>query len=406
MYHRILPLFLAIALAGGESARSEMCTELSPADISDSNVDECKLGRNIHYGEKGLEYVAVNSDTALWIGLRFQTRYNTYNGNLVTVEDLQNGGDALFDLRRGRVKGGGTLWWNWLEVYSEYNFPTDTLLDYRVTATHDDRFSFRYGQWKADFNRERIDSSGKQQFVERSISNYWFTVDRQLAFSGSARLAKGTHADTHIWVEALSGQGRGGAFDNNSGLWLGRWQWNPAGKQLPFSQSDLERRPSPLPSIALATIIGRTPYTRFSTSGGGELPGFDEGDYNLNQLLFETALHYRGLSWQQELHWKRIEDRNSGNVTRLVGGYAQLGSFLDEWWPDLPRQLELAGRVAIVDPDRDVADNTEWEWTLGANWFINGHRNKFTADVSALDFESPLRDASQWRFRLQWELSI
>ena len=32
---------------------------------------------------------------------------------------------------------------------------------------------------ESDYNRERVDSSGKQQLVERSISNYWFTVDRQ-----------------------------------------------------------------------------------------------------------------------------------------------------------------------------------------------------------------------------------
>jgi hypothetical protein len=39
-------------------------------------------------------------------------------------------------------------------------------------------------------------------------------------------------------------------------------------------------------------VIGRTPYTRFSSSGGGSLPGFEPGDYDLRQLLFETAVHY------------------------------------------------------------------------------------------------------------------
>ena len=175
---------------------------------------------------------------------------------------------------------------------------------------------------------------------------------------------------------------------------------------MPFSQSDLERRESPVPSIAVATVVGRTPFTRFSSSGGGSLPGFDPADYNLEQFLFETAWHYRGIAWQQELHWKNIEDRVTGQITRLIGGYAQIGYFPNEWWSYVPAPLELVGRLSIVDPDRSLGDNLEREWTLGVNWFINGHRNKFTSDVSWLTFDSPARDASQTRFRLQWELSI
>ena len=33
------------------------------------------------------------------------------------------------------------------------------------------------------FNRERVDSSGRQQFVERSIINRTFTIDRQVGIS-------------------------------------------------------------------------------------------------------------------------------------------------------------------------------------------------------------------------------
>lgn len=361
---------------------------------------------HLQYGDKGLQWVSPCDETALWIGLRFQTRIDTFSGNLSTVEDLIRGGGDVFDLRRGRVKGGGTLFRDWLEVYSEYDWRSDTLLDYRATATYDDWLGLRIGQWKSDYNRERVDSSGKQQFVERSLSNFWFTIDRQKGIVASARLAEGSRLDTKAWAGFLSGEGRGGQFEEGSGLVLGRWQWNPAGEVLPFSQSDLERRDSPVPSIAVATVFGRTPFTRFSSSGGGDLPGFDRGDYNLRQFLLETAWHYRGVAWQQELHWKDIEDRVTGETTRLIGGYAQIGSFPNEWWSSVPPQLELLARVSLVDPDRTLSDNTEREWTLGANWFLNGHRNKFTADVSWLNFDSPARDASQTRFRFQWELSI
>ena len=294
----------------------------------------------------------------------------------------------------------------WFRIYSEYDFESDTLLDYRATATYEGWLSFRVGQWKSEYNRERIDSSGKQQLVERSLSNYWFTVDRQLGAGISPRLAQGTRADTRLWFEVLSGRGRGASFENGDVLLLGRIQWNPAGEELPFSQSDLKRRQRVLPSIAVAAISGDLPYTRFSSSGGGQLPGYEQGDYRLRQLLFETALHYRGLGWQQELHWKEVKDRSNGQTRELWGGYAQLGSFLNEWWSAVPAPLEFVGRLSYVDPDTPQRSDEHWEYTVAANWYFHGHRNKLTLDVSHLDFDEGAASGSENRLRLQWELSL
>ena len=402
-------LFLSVVLvvlffAG--RAEADISQDVPLADRILSGNTLLPWAENFHYGDKGLEWASPCDATNLWIGWRFQTRFDTYSGDLTSVEDLLSGGGNTFDLRRGRLKGGGTLFRDWFQVYSEYDWRSDTLLDYRATATYDQWLSLRVGQWKSEYNRERVDSSGKQQLVERSLSNFWFTIDRQPGIVTSARFSKGSSLDTRVWLGFLSGQGRGGGFEDNSGLWLGRWQWNPAGEELPFSQSDLQRRDSLVPSLALATVLGRTPFTRFSSGGGGSLPGFDFGDYNLEQFLVETAWHYRGLAWQQELHWKSIEDRTTAEKTRLLGGYAQIGSFPNEWCRMVPPPLELVGRMSIIDSSRSLRGNTEREWTVGANWFINGHRNKFTSDVSWLNFDSPARDASQTRFRFQWELSL
>ena len=80
--------------------------------------------------------------------------------------------DSELDLNRGRLKGGGPLGAEWLGVYFEYDQPSDDLLDLRATVKLGEQLFLRIGQWKSDFNRERIDSSGKQQVTVRSISNY------------------------------------------------------------------------------------------------------------------------------------------------------------------------------------------------------------------------------------------
>ena len=58
-------------------------------------------------------------------------------------------------------------------MYLKYDQPRNDLLDLRATFKLGEQLFLRLGQWKSDFNLERIDSSDKQQMTERSISNYW-----------------------------------------------------------------------------------------------------------------------------------------------------------------------------------------------------------------------------------------
>ena len=295
---------------------------------------------------------------------------------------------------------------SWLAAYGEYDLVGSKWLDYRATVSVAPWLDIRVGQWKSEFSRERINSSGKQQLVERSISNYWFTLDRQLGLSTSARFGAGTRWYSQFWVQALSGLGLNRATENGNGLLMLRWQLSPDGEVLPFSGSDLARRSERVSSLALAYVTGDSRCTRFSSDGCGQLPGFADGDYDLEQLMLETALQHRGISWEQELHFKRVRDEQTGAVTQLVGGYAQIGSFLNEWWPAIPAPLELAARFAIVDPNTDRSSDTNRELTLGANWFFSGHRNKLSLDLSWLEDDDLLDGGKQTRLRLQWEISL
>lgn len=358
-----------------------------------------------HYGKKGLTY-DPEGPTNLWVGIRLQTRFEVESEQTSVADELRRDQDSELDLNRGRLKGGGALAVDWLDVYFEYNQPSDALLDLRATLKLTDFLSLRIGQWKSEFNRERIDSSGKQQMADRSIANYWFAIDRQPGIALSGRLGRGTRGDSNWWVEYLSGQGRGGGWDSGSHLWLARYQWNPQGEPLPFSQSDLEHRERALTSVAVAVVDGETPYSRFSGAGGSQLPGIIGDNQALTQFLFETAAHWRGMSWQQEWHIKRLRDKELGTRLNLRGGYVQLGSFISEWWALWPARLELAGRLSIVDPDRSVTGNTEKERSIGLNWFFRGHRNKLTLDYSWLSADDPVENGARNRLRFQWELSL
>ncbi len=270
-------------------------------------------------------------------------------------------------------------------------------------------FKLRVGQWKAEFNRERIDSSGKQQFVERSIVNYWFTVDRQNGVMASGRLAAGKPADASWWLGVLNGNGLNTSGDGSKPMWLARYQWNFSGEVLPFSQSALKRYSDARGSLAFAVVTNASRYTRFSSGGGGQLPGFQEGvdnQYRTEQFLQEFAWQKGAWSIQQEFHYKKITDRINGGSVNLRGAYLNTGWFPSAHFEKWPTQLELAARVALVEPYPLADLHHNKEFTLAMNWFFNGHRNKLTSDVSRLKIDDPQGEATDWRFRLQWDISL
>jgi phosphate-selective porin OprO/OprP len=80
--------------------------------------------------------------------------------------------------------------------------------------------------------------------------------------------------------------------------------------------------------------------------------------------------------------------------------------FFSEVWDSVPEPLELALRHASVDPDQENSSGVERESTISANWYIKGHRNKLTADVSRIDREQTEDKETEKRFRVQWDVSF
>ncbi len=129
----------------------------------------------------------------------------------------------------------------------------------------------RLGQWKINYNRERVDSSGQQQFVERSIVNGPFTIDRQVGTMLYGHLFPGTMADGWYYAGVYTGSGRGERNDDENMMYHARAQWNFFGRDLKFSQSDVEYHERPAGSIAWAGATNIGKCTRWSSSGCGTL---------------------------------------------------------------------------------------------------------------------------------------
>ena len=364
-------------------------------------------GSDWDYGKRGLEWSDTETGSYLWLGLRAQLRYDSDDNAFRLPDDFDDPENSESGVNRSRYKIGARLRSD-ATFYHEYDLTDSRLLDLRATWISHPGLNIRLGQWKSDYNRERIDSSGKQQFVERSISTYWFTIDRQWGAMASGRLWEGARVDSSYWAGVLGGNGRSNSDDGGRPMLMGRWQWNYKGNLLPFSQSALKRYEEPHGSLAFGAVSNDSAYTRFSSDGGGQLPGYEEGQdnqYRLYQAMQEWAWQRGGLSFQQELHWKSVEDRINGSTRNILGGYAQVGWFPSARWQTIPSTIEVALRGAYVNPDTPD-DLKNDEYTVAINWFINGHRNKLTFDASYLSTNDDDGHEDDTRFRIQWDISI
>ena len=360
---------------------------------------------------KGFEFHFNDDKYMLYMDFRGQFRAAYPHSNYPTGEDDFSDEDINLGISRARIKFGGYVGERAYNFYLEQDVRGGNLLDFRAQIEKLPYLKFRVGQWKARYSRERVISSGQQTGLERSLINRIFTIDRQQGASIYGNIDGGGAANFNYWAEVLAGSGRGGSLgDDEDLMYMLRLQWNPNGEELGFSGSDLDYHEKFVSSVAIAGVTNTSRFTRFSTSGGGQLYGFEagvEGQYKVNQLLFETAFKYKGLSFDQELHYKNIDDRVNLTETTLIGNYFQVGYFFHYLFPKFPEPLEVFARQAFYDPDTDVSDNNNYEFSCGVNWFFKGHKNKLTLDYSYLKFNQfTIEDNVDHMVRIQWDISV
>jgi phosphate-selective porin OprO/OprP len=397
--------------AGAQSLSAEPAAATSENSSQEEEKKPEPVSDPVTYGPRGLDVRSRDGNFHINVTFRAQLRYSyPFEEPPRHAEDASPAPVHDFAINRARLKVGGHAFRPWLKWYVEYDFVGSALLDFRMTLEAADGLNLRVGQWKAEFSRERIASSGEQQLVERTIVNREFTIDRQSGVEVFGRVGPGHLWDSTYWAGVFTGGGRGGSNDDEHPLWMLRYQWNFLGRELEFAESDLDGLEKPKAALAFATVSNRSRFTRFSSEGGGQIDGFEDGapgQYEVDQQMGEFGLKWRGLFVKSEVHRKTIDDRLVDRETELEGAYVQAGYFFHYLWKEFPRPLELAARWAYVDPDTRAPDDRYEEMAAGANWFFRGHRNKLTGEVSRFTFDSPGGEIrSDMRLRIQWEVSF
>ena len=274
----------------------------------------------------------------------------------------------------------------------------DAVVQYEIGAnTH-----LWFGQTKLPGNRERVISSAKLQFVDRSLLNSNYNIDRDMGLQLHQKFDLGTMRAKAI-VSVSQGEGRNITTGNVGGFdYTGRLELLPLGaftSKGDYFGSDLKREETPKLALGLSYD-----YHDNASRSRGNTGSFLSQTRTLSTIFADMMFKYKGFSVMAEYAIKSSDESPvfvdaSDLEYHFVTGSAlniQAGYLLQSDW-------ELAARFTSVTPEAVLAQEDVSMYTLGISKYIDGHNLKVQSDFSMI-LEGEMEQS--YLARLQFELSF
>nr|WP_255710056.1 porin [Pontibacter harenae] len=280
------------------------------------------------------------------------------------------------------------------------NVVLDAVAKWQMTET----LFLWFGQTKLPGNRERVISSQNLQFVDRSLLNAQFNLDRDAGIQLRNEHAIGGVVFREIGSVSM-GEGRNITVTNTGGYdYTARLEVLPFGEFIgdgDYVSSDLEREPTP--KLAIAASYD---YNDNASRSRGQLGSFLSEKRDLSTWFVDAMFKFRGLSFMGEyanrkaLNGPVVSRTDFGTVEEtFVTGEAlnlQVGYVFPIDW-------EIAGRYTSFSPTAATSIIPEKQYTLGISRYIVGHNLKVQSDFTLI--RQPNID-DYLQARLQMELSL
>ncbi len=349
--------------------RAEEVKGLIMEVLSDADTRASLLNDGAVAGHDGKHFFIASPDGAfaMYLAGQLQFRY-VYNNQDISTGDEDEGG---FTTRRAKVKLKGHISSPKVkyDVTLAHSSSGNTFLeDYNVSYDYTDNLTVSAGLMKLPFLREELVSSSKQLAAERSSTNEFFTLNR-------AEGIKLTYGEDN-WV--LNLMVSDGANTGISG---------------PFGQSS-EFAATVRGDIALEGELKQAKdFTGWDGEGtslvlGGayhlELgDGRNGGTSDYNAYTVDLSYEDSGFNLYGAYIVAEIDPDSSGSSDRDMDGFVVQGGI------DLvPDKTEIFGRYEFIDGDVSGEDDFD-AYTVGVNFYINGHATKFTVDAVFLNEDLP-----------------
>lgn len=336
---------------------------------------------------KGLGFNAPDSTFGINLRLRMQNRAVFYFNEQAEIQDIEA------RVSRLRLRFDGYILSRRITYYVQLSFTRgdqdwdntyipNVVRDAMVYYRFNNNFYVGFGQGKLPGNRQRIISSGQQQFHDRSVANAAFTLDRDFGLFGyySSNLVG---LPFNIKTAISSGEGRNQLRTDNGLMYTGRIELLPLGKfsrDGDFSEGDLEFEQTPKLSLAAGYAFNHKARRSRGTTGSSLYES-----RNMQTFFADAVLKYRGWAISGEFLNRNISDHpftyrpsDSAMVAALEGKGVniQLSYCLPSYW-------EIAMRYANAMPNASMLGTApnDRQILLGVNKYINKHLTKFQTFV-------------------------
>ena len=386
-----------------------------------------KFGVTSYYKPgKGVGLVANDSSFSLNYQFRMQNRasYITVDDNDLSPEEFE------FRVRRLRMKFEGFVADPRLTYYIQLSFsrgdmdwrgPDNSTVNTSPNVVRDaviyyalsKNLKLGFGQTKLPGNRQRVVSSGDQQFPDRSIVNAALNIDRDFGFflnySGKGYNLKGA---------LTSGEGRNSVISDKGLAYTGRIELLPLGRFIGSNdniEGDLEREKTPKLSLA-GTYHFNDKAQRQAGQTGNDL--FQSR--SLLSLEADMLWKYNGWAWYTEYMNRSTSNPNTINPsditkTRSVAvgeGYLTQLSYL------FKNNFEIAGRYGQTRPNSGLYNDPSYpsinvrqieQFEAGVTKYIKGHRLKVQSSLGYLlptNLVTNMKEAGKYVVTFQVEIGI
>ncbi len=293
--------------------------------------------------------------------------------------------------------------------YDDTNFP-NIVRDAMIIYSFNRHFSIGLGQSKLPGNRQRVNSSGDLQLVDRSIVNSIFNIDRDFG----AQLYYNNNPDGLHYVlrgSVSTGEGRNISSSDRGLAYTGRVELLPFGAFTnggDYFEGDLVREAKP--KLSIGTTLSTNQNTLRT---GGQIGRFLYQPRDMETFMIDVLFKHQGWAFASEFLRRNtggqnpITDNGAGDIRYVYVGHGEnyQASYL------FKNNIELVGRYSRVRPDSELQllEEETKQYTLGISKYIRGHRLKLQSDLTYeqnhwLQGASP--DYNRWLLRFQIEAGI
>jgi phosphate-selective porin OprO and OprP len=355
----------------GETLETETTAMTRLEETATETADEKGEAKKGEAGWKKKAYFKTSDGKfSLELGSRVQFRY---------TQDDPDGGDSTgsFRIRRAKFALSGVAYEYWkYKIQAVWSGGSTSLEDAYLQYTKNKKAQLWLGQGKVFFGRQELTSSGKQQFVDRSITSGRFAPGRD---QGIALLGTNENKTFEYNLGVYNGNGRNRSSDDNSEkMIIGRAVWTP------FGAYKLEESSLDYPDSGKLALGGSYLST---TEGNGP------GETDITRYGIEFAYKLHGFNTVGEYYTEEADTAGVGSLD-TDGYYVQVGYLFPN------KRFEVAGRYAVVSPD--VPFNAdEIETGIAFSYYLKKHDYKVQADFRNIENEVSNTEDREIRVQLQ-----